>query len=205
MKNTFILIFLSALLVTNTGIAQEIHFGAKVGANLSNVYDSEAENFNTDPKFGLATGLFLTLPLGSLVALQPEVLYSQKGFNASGSILGNNYTLTRTLNYIDVPLLLAITPGKVLSILAGPQYSYLLSSEDAFENSFLNFEQEKEFNTDNLRKNTLCLLGGFDINLKMIVFSARAGWDMYQNNGDGTTSSIRYKNVWYQATIGLRL
>jgi hypothetical protein len=36
------------------------------------------------------------------------------------------------------------------------------------------------------------------------VLSARSGWDVQRNNGDGTSSIPRYKNVWFQATIGYR-
>lgn len=204
MKKTLLLILLVALLA-NAGIAQDFHFGPKVGINLSNVYDSKDENFNADAKIGWATGVFFSLPLGSILGLQPEILFSQKGFKATGSILGNSYTFTRTLNYIDIPLLVALKPSEAFTILAGPQYSYLLSRKDDFENSFLNIEQEQEFENDNLRKNTLCFLGGFDLNVNSVVIGARVGWDLYQNNGDGSSTTPRYKNVWYQATIGFRL
>ena len=202
-KKTLLLI-VSLVLLINAGIAQEIHFGPKVGLNLSNVYDSEGEEFEADAKIGLAAGIFVSLPLGSLFGFHPEILFSQKGFKASGSILGSNYTFTRTLNYIDIPLLLAVKPSEMFTIVVGPQYSYLMSKKDVFKNSFLTTEQEEEFENDNLRKNTLCFLGGFDVNVSSIVIGARVGWDLYQNNGDGSSTTPRYKNVWYQATVGLR-
>ncbi|NHB68826.1 porin family protein [Perlabentimonas gracilis] len=208
MKKTLLLIIVSTLLFVNAGIAQDkgssLHFGPKVGLNLSNVYDSEGENFDADAKVGFAAGIFVAIPLGRLLGIQPELLYSQKGFKASGSILGNDYTFTRTLNYLDIPLLVVVKPSEMFSIVAGPQYSYLMSTKDVFENSFLNIEQEEEFDNDNLRKNTLCFLGGFDVNLSSIVIGARVGWDLFQNNGDGSSTTPRYKNVWYQATVGFR-
>ena len=140
MKKTLLLI-VSLVLLINAGIAQEIHFGPKVGLNLSNVYDSEGEEFEADAKIGLAAGIFVSLPLGSLFGFHPEILFSQKGFKASGSILGSNYTFTRTLNYIDIPLLLAVKPSEMFTIVVGPQYSYLMSKKDVFKNSFLTTEQ----------------------------------------------------------------
>ncbi|MDD3568547.1 MAG: porin family protein [Bacteroidales bacterium] len=208
MKKTLLVIIVSTLLFVSAGIAQDkgssLHFGPKVGLNLSNVYDSEGENFDADAKVGFAAGIFVAIPLGRLLGIQPELLYSQKGFKASGSILGNDYTFTRTLNYLDIPLLVVVKPSEMFSIVAGPQYSYLMSTKDVFENSFLNTEQEEEFDNDNLRKNTLCFLGGFDINLSSIVIGARVGWDLFQNNGDESSTTPRYKNVWYQATVGFR-
>lgn len=179
-------------------------FGLKAGANYSNVYDSKSESFNANGKFGLAAGAFVIIPIGKYIGIQPEVLFSQKGFKATGSLLGSPYSFTRTTSYIDVPLLLSIKPVESFTILVGPQYSYLLKQKDNFVTSATSVAQQKEFDNDNIRKNTLCITGGFDVNLKQIVLSGRAGWDVQNNNGDGTSSTPRYKNVWYQATVGFR-
>jgi hypothetical protein len=189
---------------TGTTTSERIQFGMKAGINFSNVYDSKGEQFNADGKIGAAGGVFISIPLGKYLGIQPEILFSQKGFKATGSLLGSNYTFTRTTNYIDIPLLLAIKPTSVITILAGPQYSYLMKQKDVFVTSVTSVEQQKVFENDNIRKNTLCFVGGADINLAKLVLSARAGWDIQNNNGDGTSTTPRYKNVWYQATIGYR-
>lgn len=206
-----ILIILSAAFASNlvaqeneTDLRKKLTFGLKAGVNYSNVYDSEGEDFNADPKLGLAAGIFLAIPIGKYLGVQPEVLFSQKGFRATGRILGNTYSFTRTTNYIDVPLFITFKPSEFISILGGPQYSYLTNQKDVFANASTTIEQEKEFENDNIRKNTLCFVGGADINLKHIVLSGRAGWDVQNNNGDGSSTTPRYKNVWYQATIGYR-
>jgi hypothetical protein len=203
------LIILSIALLSNISNAQDnrnsFRFGPKVGLNLANVYDSEGEEFDADAKFGFVAGAFAAFPIGSLIGFHPELLYSQKGFQASGSILGSAYTFTRTLNYIDIPLLIAVKPSSSFTIVAGPQYSYLMSKKDVFTNSLLTTEEEEEFENENIRKNTLCFLGGFDINVNRVTIGARVGWDLFQNNGDGTTTTPRYKNVWYQATIGFSI
>jgi hypothetical protein len=198
------------LMITVLSIAYSVNaqdqlaFGLKVGTNYSNVYDSEGEEFDADGKFGLAMGAFLSIPIGQFIGIQPEVLFSQKGFKATGRILGSTYTLTRTTNYIDVPLLVALKPIESITLLAGPQFSYLMKQKDVFENSSITFQQEQEFENDNIRKNTLCFIGGIDVNLEHVVVGARAGWDLSNNNGNGTSSTPRYKNVWIQATIGYR-
>jgi Outer membrane protein beta-barrel domain len=204
-KGILLVVAVVAMAMSSTAQGSGIQFGVKAGANYSNVYDSQGEKFNADGKFGYATGVFLGIPLGELLGVQPEVMFSQKGFKATGKVLGTDYSLTRTTSYIDVPLFLAIKPLPVLTILIGPQYSYLLKQTDEFENSILNTEQNKEFNNDNLRKNTLSAAGGFDVNLSNFVISGRAGWDFQNNNGDGTKTTPRYKNAWVQATIGFRI
>ena len=87
----------------------------------------------------------------------------------------------------------------------GPQYSYLLKQTDEFTTSSTSTAQQQEFNNDNIRKNILSVLTGFDVTGKKCSFGARVGWDVQNNNGDGTSSTPRYKNVWYQATIGFVL
>lgn len=191
-------------LQNRTDFREFLQFGIKGGLNYSNVYDTKGEKFNTDPKFGLATGIFLSIPIGKYLGVQPEILYSQKGFKATGIILSGSYDVVRTTNYIDIPILAQLKPSEFFTLVAGPQYSYLISQKDVFENATSTIEQEQEFENENIRKNTFCFLGGFDINLKHIVLGLRVGWDLFNNNGDGTSTTPRYKNTWYQATLGYR-
>ena len=187
-----------------TDFRNKLMFGLKAGVNYSNVYDSQGDQFTADPKLGFTGGGFLSIPIGKYLGIQPEVLFSQKGFKANGNLLGSSYGLTRTANYLDIPLLLAFKPSEFFTILAGPQYSYLLSKKDVINSSSTSFAQETEFKNDNVRKNTLCFTAGIDITMKQIVLGARAGWDIQNNNGDGSSSTPRYKNMWYQGTIGFR-
>jgi hypothetical protein len=184
--------------------SNKVNFGVKIGFNYSNVYDTEGEDFIADPKLGFATGIFIAIPLIDGLGIQPEVLFSQKGYKAKGNLLGSNYEITHTSNYIDVPLLIAIKPVEVFTILAGPQYSFLLSQKNKFKNGTTNIEQGNEFDNEGLRKNTLCFTGGFDINLNQLVISGRVGWDLLKNNTDGSRTTPRYKNTWYQVTLGRR-
>ncbi|MFY7964710.1 MAG: porin family protein [Chitinophagaceae bacterium] len=189
----------------NKNDKNNLKLGFKVGANYSNVFDSKDQQFQADSKFGFVVGGFLSIPFAEFFAFQPEVLFSQKGFKGTGSILGSPYEFTRTTSFIDVPLLFAIKPSKYFTVLVGPQYSYLMTQRDEFTSSLTSGAQQQEFNNDNIRKNILSVLTGFDVTGKQIVFGARVGWDIQNNNGDGTSSTPRYKNVWYQATIGFVL
>jgi len=217
MKKTILMIMTIASMINNSK-AQEVEvvqenrmdfrdrclFGIKVGVNYSNVYDTQGEAFQSDPKLGLAAGMFLAIPIGRFFGIQPEVLFSQKGFQATGMLLNNTYDFTRTTNYVDVPLLFALKPGGLLTLLAGPQFSYLMKQKDVFANATTSIDQEKEFENANIRKNILGFVVGADITIKHIVLGVRAGWDVQNNNGDGTSTTPRYKNVLYQATIGYR-
>lgn len=212
MKKIFIIIAAVTFMAYNCS-AQEIRrdisgrmmFGIKAGVNYSNVYSTKGEEFIADSKFGMVGGAFLSIPIGKFIGIQPEVLYSQKGFQATGIILGSTYQLTRTTSYIDIPLFFSLKLTEFLSLHAGPQYSYLVKQNDVFTSAITSIDQETEFKNDNIRKNIMSFVIGGDINLKHIVLGARAGWDVLKNNGNGTSTTPSYKNAWYQATIGFRI
>ena len=213
MKNLILMIALVTLTVTNsyaqtvtlvTDNRDKLFFGLKVGSNYSNVYDSQGENFVADAKFGLAAGGFVSIPIGTYFGIQPEVLFSQKGYKSTGTFFGSSYSMTRTTDYLDIPILVAFKPIENVTLLFGLQYSYLLKQKDDFTGGTLTSSQEQIYTNDNIRKNTFCLTGGADLNIEHLVIGLRAGWDVQNNNGDGTSSTPRYKNMWYQATVGFR-
>ena len=183
---------------------ETLSFGLKAGANYSNIYDSENQNFIADAKFGFAAGAFVSIPLGRFIGIQPEVLFSQKGFKSTGTYLGSTYELTRTTDYLDVPLLLAVKPIKELTVLFGPQFSYLMKQKDDFTGGNISASQQQDFNNDKVRKNTFCLTGGLDFNLNNLVIGLRTGWDVKDNDGVGNSTTPRYKNIWHQLTLGYR-
>ncbi|MBN2729648.1 MAG: PorT family protein [Bacteroidales bacterium] len=142
------LMFLPSLIFAQdnkTDFREDLSFGVKIGTNYSNVYDAQGEEFKADPKFGLVAGGFVSIPIGAYIGIQPEILFSQKGFKADGVILGSTYKLTRTTSYLDIPLYFAFKPSEFFTLVAGPEFSYLLMQKDAFENASTTIEQETEF------------------------------------------------------------
>ena len=205
-----ILVVIACLFITSFGIAQneiidnreDVTFALKAGLNYSNVYNTQSENFRADGKFGFAGGVALTIPLNLYFGIHPEVLLSQKGFKGDGIFLGTNYDFTRTSTFIDIPLLIAFKPAATISILAGPQYSYLIKQKDVFNSAFINTVHEQEFENENIRNNIFGVVAGIDINLNHFVIGTRFGWDLMDNHSDGSSNTPRYRNAWVQATIG---
>lgn len=212
MKKVILMIAFVVISVTNsnaqttptTDNRDVVSFGFKAGTNYSNVYDEQGNDFVADSKFGLAVGGFVTIPFGKIIGIQPEILFSQKGFKSTGTYLGSTYSMTRTTDFIDVPLLFAVKPIGQLTLLFGPQFSYLLKQKDEFTGGTISSTQQQEFDNEDITKNIMALTGGADINVDSFVFGMRAGWDIKTNEGDGNSSTPRYKNMWYQATVGYR-
>lgn len=178
--------------------------GLKAGINYANVWDSDDQEFDADGTVGFAGGAFLSIPIGKFLGVQPEVLYSQKGFQADGVLLGNTYSMKRTMNYLDIPLQLQIKPAEFLTILAGPQFAFQLSEKTTYMYGANGVEQKEAFENDNIRKNMLGFIAGLDINISHVVISGRFGFDFQKNNGDGSSITPRYRNHWAQLALGYR-
>lgn len=186
---------------TSTDTRENFKFGVKAGINLSNVYDEEGEDFVADGKVGFAGGVFVSIPLGAYVGIQPELLYSQKGFKyESQGLLGGENKFTRTTSHLDIPVHLQIKPIENLSILVGPQFSYLLSTKNEFNG--YSVEEEREIDDENYKKGVFGLSAGVDFNVDNFLISARAAWDLSKTDKDGEESSLRYKNQVIQFTVG---
>lgn len=209
------LLFLSAVLVmsfslsaqeasTNNNPEPSARIGIKGGFSAATVVKTGDANYKTDPLLGFNAGGVLILPLGRVVALQPEVLYSQKGYHAMGSGLLGDYDYGRTLNFLDIPLLLRLNLSKELGIVAGPQYSYLLSTHTNFKNGSASYQENVKNENDNIRKNIFGGVIGADLNLGEHFFLyGRYTIDFKNNNGDGTSSTPAYKNQVIQAGLGI--
>lgn len=195
---------LSGLAQTGSDARDQVQFGLKAGVNLSNVWDEHDQNFEANNKWGFVGGAFLQIPIGTYLGVQPEILYSQKGFQGSGVFLGQSYSFTRTTNYLDIPILFTFKPSANFALVGGPQYSYLMSQQDVFISGPYTSSEFRQYENDNIRRNTLGLVLGFDVTLDHFMFSPRAGWDMQTNHGDGTSETPRYKNQWLQFTFGYR-
>ena len=194
----------NAQTTTTTDNRDKMSFGLKVGANYSNVYDSDNQDFVADAKIGFAAGGFVAIPFGKFIGIQPEIMYSQKGFKSTGTYLGSTYSMTRTTDFIDVPLLFAVKPIKEVTVLFGPQFSYLMKQKDEFTGGTINSTQQQDFDNNNIRKNIMGLTGGADLNFGNLVVGLRAAWDIKENEGNGSSTTPRYKNMLYQATVGYR-
>lgn len=184
---------------------QKLRLGIRAGFNYSNVWDEQGQDFVADSKVGFAGGAFVGIPLGRYLGIQPEVLISQKGFTGSGTLMGSHYSYTQTTTFLDVPIQLQFKPVRFLTIVGGPQFSFLMRENDTYTFGDDSGVQEQQFDNDNIRKNILGIVGGVDVHILSILVSGRVCWDLQYNKGDGTSETPRYRNQWVQLTLGFRI
>ncbi|OGX88957.1 porin family protein [Hymenobacter coccineus] len=109
--------------------AQSPSFGIKAGASLTNMVGDGTTGFDYKNKFGFHGGFVANLPLSDVFSIQPELLYSMKGYKISGvDPFGDLDNRRETLHYIDVPVLARINAGG-LFFEAGPQFGYLVATK----------------------------------------------------------------------------
>ncbi len=187
-----------------TDVRDRWMLGFKLGENASNIFDTKGDDFSSSAKFGRVGGLFLAMPIDENIGIEPEILFSQKGFQTVGNMADNSFQLRRTTDFIDVPLLFQFKLSQFFTLCTGPEYSFLLKQKDKFTNSNLSVEQLNAFENNSLNKNYLGYVFGFDLNFQHFIFGVRSGWDATNNSSSNHNSSPQYKNVWLQASLGYR-
>ncbi len=186
---------------SSTDSRENFKIGLKAGANLSNIYDEQNQDYVAEKKFGFFGGAFLSIPVSKYFGFQPEVIYSQKGFKATGDFLGVGYQFTKTTTYLDIPLLLQVKPSEYITLVGGPQFSYLLETKNEFNGS-TNTVQEDAINSENYKKNIFGFAVGIDFNIDNFIITTRGGWDITKSDSNGNSTNPRYKNQVFQLGIG---
>jgi len=105
---------------------------------LLNQDDSDAgPELDYESTWGFAGGVSASYNFTDYLGVGLDVLYSSQGQKYKGTESGISYTAKTTLNYLKLPLLLRFNsdPNSVVQFNAflGPQFSFLLSYKDRFE------------------------------------------------------------------------
>jgi hypothetical protein len=109
----------------------QTRLGVKAGLNVSNATNIGSTYNQT--RFGFHGGLFTEIGFSKKIILQPELLYSIKGFKFPGTPY--NYGGMLSLRYVSVPLLAGFRATKQFTILLGPEYSFLTKANSKFDGS----------------------------------------------------------------------
>lgn len=163
--------------------ALEVSLGVKGGLNLSRLYGGEkvTDEFSGEsydpyeyqkPKSGMAIGVALQLKLADMFAIEPEVLFSQKGQKFKIDEMGMTAVSVQKINYIEIPVLfqILIPAGDVFTpmVYVGPSFGIKAGKPDGYDE----FEGQKEEWTSDDRKSADESMSGFDFGL---AFGVGAG------------------------------
>ena len=194
-------IVLSLMLVTfstaNADAQESLQLGIKGGINLIKV---SGRSFNTKVQPGAIAGIYGELNFSKKWVLQPELVWNQVVTQTSeefGQIYPGNGLITSQAinNYIALPILVAFKPTPELSILAGPQYGYLVNQTQGLWHT----DQNKGI----FKKNDLAVVIGGQLNLGKVRIGARYLWNITDANG--INNSDQWREHGFQAYLGYQL
>jgi hypothetical protein len=125
MKKSFLL--LAAVFLLGWTAQAQVYLIPKGGITSSNVnFDEDLANQKSNTGFVGGLGLSFPITSDNFVAIQPEILYTQKGFKGDYLGVANRRV---NYNYLEVPLLLKVNFGEEAFkafVNAGPSFGYAL-------------------------------------------------------------------------------
>jgi hypothetical protein len=141
------LLLAAALLGLSFPAAAQVSLGLKAGLNTSFWTGDDAEQ--TDPRLGFAGGATLRYDVNRALALQTEVLYSQKGAELGSTALAD---FSVRQDYVEIPVLarVAVPVSRFADagIYAGPSFGIPINAELVGEGDNGSASQEADANTD---------------------------------------------------------
>lgn len=133
----FISVLSLCFLLASVSLSQ-FGFGAKGGIDFATIGGADAIS-TSKTRTGFAVGAYAEFNIPFLLTIQPEVLYTTKGFELDGSILPDGPTsliATNTYTYLEVPVLLKyVLPVPMVkpSLCVGPEVAFLLAARSKYK------------------------------------------------------------------------
>lgn len=140
--------------------AQTVSIGPRVGVNFATVRATDGDeeirdayNDAVENNAGIQFGAVVNFGVSDMFSIQPEVLYSQRGFTAEESLFEDeplgDISIDMRMNYLEVPVLAKLSFGgeNVKGfVTAGPSVAYWMSGKT--KTSFAGEEEEEDYEFD---------------------------------------------------------
>lgn len=183
--------------------AQHVSGGFKGGLTMSNLYIDKNEVDDENARFGFHAGLFSQIMLSEHFGIQPEILFTTKGTEATYDGLINQ-TVDFRMNYLDLPVMAVVRPIELLEIYAGPYVGLLINTNVKYSGTF---EGEETLDRDNFNTLDYGFTGGMALNFGSVTTGIRYSLGL-QKLANSNRSEILLgdsKNAYGQLYIAFRL
>jgi hypothetical protein len=148
--------------------------GVELGVNVNSerLSGSKVNGVDNGSKAGVYGGAFITIPVGSTVAIQPEAAYSQRHFTLSAE--DHSFSATEALDFVEIPVLAKIHlhAASGLYFVAGPAVSLTVkaTSKDRRQNGVLQPDSDIK---NEVRGYDYSVIGGVGLTLGQLDVEAR--------------------------------
>lgn len=173
-------------------------FGFAVAAAFSNAVPASTNNFIVSGITGFSLGLTHHFPVGDNLVIGSELLYAERGYKANTP--AGEYT--QRSHFIDIPVV-AKYYFKKIDIYAGPQYSYLLSAPNTYDNNFV--VDERPYYDYNGPKSFFAAVAGLGYSINESVdVNARYVIDIKGRSANGSIRIPNYRIQYFQIAFGIK-
>ena len=218
MKVILFLACFTLVSIPTIGFGQSRIEGVKVGINFAAI-SGVTNSLNNQSITAFNAGVFTTLDIAGLLALQPELLYTMKGFkltrvitNEAGPTPPLPFFVTGNNSYFEIPVLLKLKfPSSSLGIIrpnvfAGPEVAFGLSSKLTAQSTDPSLTEDNGSEANSKPTDFGIIIGaGADINLPGVTLIIDVRYDMGMKSLDFSQGPDQIKNrvLTINAGIGI--
>ena len=189
------ILLLIALTIGLLTFAQGFHVGLKGGVNM---YKIDGKAFSEEFNHSYNAGLFTEINFSKKIGIQPEILWNQSQTQTSARFKdmyneGIAELKGVTLNYLSIPLLLNLSPSRLVTFQAGPQFGILINKDQNLLANGKNAFKSGDFS----------MLGGVQLNLGGFKVGGR--YTVGLTNINDIDNRDEWKNQGFQLYAGFRL
>ena len=194
MKKSIIFSLALVIISVISANAQGFQLGIKGGANINKI---DGRALTDEFKYGYSLGGFAVIKINKHIGIQPEVLWNQfqtkSGHTANDVYNDLSIDNNISLNYLSIPLLLNLSPSKIISFQVGPQYGILINQSQTTVDNAKNAFKKGDFS----------MIGGVQLNLAWIKLGAR--YFVGLNNLYDLGNEDKWKNQGFQFYVGIKI
>lgn len=201
----YFLLFLLSLALTTA----DAQLGIKAGMNVSSLTQTDELISNKSGRTGWNAGISYRLPISNALAIQPELLYIERGteFDIEFSIFRTE--IESEFKYVEIPVLAYLKLGDLpINVHVGPYFGYLADIEYRFSTILQDgsVEDEIDDNRDDYNRSDYGFVAGVGLQFQRVTIDLRFTRGLQQNDNGFDFRSLTFnekaKNVSIQGFVG---
>ena len=181
----------------------------QVGFSSASVGGNDVKNLDAQSISTFNAGIFINFSYAGLIGVEPEILYSLKGYKAEMPYFGQTLTATAHISYIEIPVLfkLNVLPSSSIGVIkpnlfVGPEAAFKLRGKMKVEITGLPTKEQDMQNTTAIDLG-LIFGAGADLHFSSMTISLDLRYDLGMRTLDSEPNPQDIKNGVLSANAGI--